>query len=203
PVGVSEPAHLGESPWVMVLPMLLLAFAALVAGYLVNPQWVESFLLIPRHWFTEYAAQALIYQHLELPPFNLTMAVVSNVVAVIGIALAFRFYVRRKQGSAREMSDPLEKAERVYVWLTQKYYLDALYENLIVRRWFYGSLAAVSDWVDRSLVDGLVDLIGGATRNSGKVLALLQTGQVQFYGSVVVFGVIVILLGFLLFGSGV
>jgi len=101
------------------------------------------------------------------------------------------------------MSDPLEKAERVYVWLTQKYYLDALYENLIVRRWFYGSLAAASDWVDRSLVDGLVDLIGGATRNSGKVLALLQTGQVQFYGSVVVFGVIVILLGFLLFGSGV
>ncbi|PKB57520.1 MAG: hypothetical protein BZY73_02850, partial [SAR202 cluster bacterium Casp-Chloro-G3] len=61
----------------------------------------------------------------------------------------------------------------------------------------------VTDWVDRSLVDGLVDMIGGATRNSGKVLAVLQTGQVQFYGSVVVFGVIVILVGFLLFGSGV
>jgi NADH-quinone oxidoreductase subunit L len=159
-------------------------------------------LSIPRHWITEYFARALTYQHLELPPFDITMAVISNVVAITGIALASLLYLRRKQGSGTEMREPLEKLPGVHTLLTQKYYLDRLYENLIVRRWFYGYLAAVSDWVDRSLVDGLVDLIGGTTRNSGKVLALLQTGQVQFYGSVLVFGVIAILVGFLLFGSG-
>ena len=203
PAGVSEHVHLGESPWVMVLPMLMLAFAALVTGYLVNPQWVESILLIPKHWITEYFAQALIHQHLELPPFDITMAIVSNVVAVIGIGLASLLYLRRKEGSGVKMSEPLAKVKPVYVLLTQKYYLDILYENLIVRRLFYGFLVAVTDWVDRHLVDGLVDLIGGATRNSGKVMALLQTGQVQFYGTVLVFGVIAILVGFLLFGSGV
>jgi NADH-quinone oxidoreductase subunit L len=202
PDNVSVHVHLGESPWVMVLPMLLLAFAALVSGYLVNPQGVESFLSIPKHWITEYFAQALTYRHLELPPFDITMAVVSNVVAFIGIALASLLYLRRKQGSPLEMKDPQEKIRPVHALLTQKYYLDALYENLMVRRWFYGYLAAFSDWIDRSLVDGLVDLMGGATRNSGKVLALLQTGQVQFYGSVVVFGVIAILVGFILLGSG-
>jgi len=203
PAGVSEHVHLGESPWVMVLPMLMLAFAALVTGYLVNPQWVESILLIPKHWITEYFAQALIHQHLELPPFDITMAIVSNVVAVIGIGLASLLYLRRKEGSAVEMSEPLAKVKPVYVLLTQKYYLDILYENLIVRRWFYRFLVAVTEWVDRNLVDGMVDLIGGATRNSGKVMALLQTGQVQLYGSVLVFGAIAILVGFLLFGSGV
>jgi NADH-quinone oxidoreductase subunit L len=202
PDNVSDHVHLGESPWVMVLPMVFLAFAALVSGYLVNPQGVESLLSIPRHWITEYFARALTYQHLELPPFDITMAVISNVVAITGIALASLLYLRRKQGSGTEMREPLEKLPGVHTLLTQKYYLDRLYENLIVRRWFYGYLAAVSDWVDRSLLDGLVDLIGGTTRNSGKVLALLQTGQVQFYGSVLVFGVIAILVGFLLFGSG-
>lgn len=203
PAGVSEHVHLGESPWVMVLPMLMLAFAAVVTGYLVNPQWVESFLLIPKHWITEYFAQALLHQHLEVPPFDITMAVISNIVAVMGIALASLLYLRRKKGSALELTDPLARVKPVHVLLTQKYYMDALYENLIVRRWFYGILVAVTDWVDRNLVDGLVDIIGGATRNSGKMIAMLQTGQVQFYGSVVVFGVIVILVGYLLFGSGV
>jgi NADH-quinone oxidoreductase subunit L len=203
PAGVSEHLHLAESPWVMVLPMLLLAFAAVVSGYLVNPQGVESFLSIPRHWFTEYVSEALVFGHPELPAFNLRMAVISTSLAVVGIFTIALLYLRRMKGSAMEMREPLEKVRPVHVLLTQKYYLDALFENLMVRRWFYGFLAALVDWVDRSLVDGLVDLIGGATRNSGKVMALLQTGQVQFYGSVVVFGVIVILVGFLLFGSGV
>jgi NADH-quinone oxidoreductase subunit L len=131
------------------------------------------------------------------------MAVVSNVLALIGIALASLLYLRRRQVRATEFKEPAGKIPAVHVLLTRKYYLDALYEDLMVRRWFYGYLAAVSDWIDRSLVDGLVDLIGGTTRNSGKVLALLQTGQVQFYGIVVVFGVVAILVGFLLFGSGV
>ena len=100
------------------------------------------------------------------------------------------------------MSEPLAKVKPVHVLLTQKYYLDILYENLIVRRWFYGFLVAVTDWVARNLVDGLFDLIGGATRNTGKMMALLQTGQVQFYGSVLVFGAIAIMVGFLFFGSG-
>lgn len=203
PAGVSEHVHLGESPWVMVAPMVILAFAAVVVGYLVNPQWVESFLFIPKHWFTEYVSGALVFGHPELPPFDPAMAVASTGLAAVGIAIVALLYFRQKQGSALEMRDPMEKIKPVHVLLTQKYYLDTLYENLIVRRWFYGFLVTVTDWVDRSLVDGLVDMIGGATRNSGKVLAVLQTGQVQFYGSVVVFGVIVILVGLLLFGSGV
>ena len=134
PANVSEHVHLGESPRVMVVPMLLLAFAALVAGYLVNPQWVESFLLIPKHWITEYVSEALIFGHPELHDFNLNMAVTSTVLAVLGIGLASLLYLRPKGQSAAELKEPLESAKPLHVLLTQKYYLDALYENLIVRR---------------------------------------------------------------------
>ena len=202
PPGVSEQVHLGESPVVMVAPMLVLAVGAVVTGYLVNPQWVESFLLIPKHWFTEYVSLALVQGHLELPAFNFSIAIVSNVAAVVGIALASLLYLRRKQQAAVDLKDPLEIAGPLHELLTQKYYLDALYENWIVRRWFYGWVVGLADWLDRNLVDGLVDAVGGSTRNIGRAVALLQTGQVQFYGIVVLLGSLVILVGFLVLGSG-
>ena len=50
--------------------------------------------------------------------------------------------------------------------------------------------------------DGLVDFIAGVFRNAGRLLAQLQTGQVQFYGAVIVLGVVLILVGYLIFGAG-
>jgi NADH-quinone oxidoreductase subunit L len=203
PIGISEHVHLGESPAVMVAPMVFLAFAAIVTGYLVNPQWVESFLLIPQHWITEYLSEGLAFGHLKVSDFNVGMAVASNVVALVGIVLASLLYLRRREGAGRELQEPLEKAGPVYDLLYRKYYMDELYEDVIVRRWFYRRIAAIADWLDRNLLDGFVDLIGGTFRNSGRALALLQTGQVQFYGTVVVLGSIIILVGYLIFGPGV
>ena len=198
PQSVDDQVHLGESPAVMLAPMLFLAFAAVVAGYLVNPQWVESFLLIPKHWITEYFSHPL---HLEVPSFNLGMAVISNVLAAVGILLAVLLYLFRRRPSAAPRPDPLEKGGPLHALLSQRYYLDALYDDLVVRRWFYAILAAVVDKLDR-ILDDFVDLLGGATRNSGQVIALFQTGQVQFYGAVVVLGTIVILAAYLIFGAG-
>jgi NADH-quinone oxidoreductase subunit L len=200
PQAVSEHVHLGESPVVMIAPMVFLGFAALVAGYLVNPQWVESFLLIPEHWITEYLVSGLAFGDLELHGFNLGMAVASNVVALVGIALASALYLRRRE---REALEPLAKVRPAYTLLSQRYYMDTLYEDIIVRRLFYRGVAAIIDWIDRNLVDGLVDFIGGAFRNSGRVIALVQTGQVQLYGAMVVLGSIIILVGYLIFGPGV
>ncbi|MCH8898746.1 MAG: hypothetical protein IIC33_10680, partial [Chloroflexi bacterium] len=138
----------------------------------------------------------------ELPAFNFSIAIISNVAAAVGIALASLLYLRRKHQAAVDLKDPLEIAGPLHELLTQKYYLDALYENWIVRRWFYGWVVGLADWLDRNLVDGLVDAVGGSTRNIGRAVALLQTGQVQFYGIVVLLGSLVILVGFLVLGSG-
>ena len=80
--------------------------------------------------------------------------------------------------------------------------MDVLYEDLIVRRVFYRWFAAAVDWLDRNVVDWLVDLIAGLVRNFGRLAAQFQTGQVQFYGAVVVLGAVLILLGYLILGSG-
>jgi len=54
------------------------------------------------------------------------------------------------------------------------------------------------DWLDRNIVDGLVDTLGWIFRNLGPIIGRLQTGQVQSYGGVIVFGSLLIILGFLL-----
>ena len=70
PTGVSHHVHLGESPMVMVIPMGILGFSAVVAGWLANPIGVSSiFGLIPSHWLTEYFASGLHDGH-HAPPFQ-------------------------------------------------------------------------------------------------------------------------------------
>ncbi len=203
PAGVSEQVHLDESPAVMVAPLAMLAFAAVVVGYLVNPQWVESVLLIPKHWFTEYVSEALVFGHSALPGFDWGMAIISTAAALAGIGVASLLYLRSGTDTAAELTEPLEKAGPLHKLITQKYYMDALYETLVVRRGFYGVLAAAADWVDREVVDRLVDLVGSVTRNSGRAAAQFQTGQVQFYGTFLLLGAIIIVVGYLIFGPGV
>ena len=200
PSPASDTRHLHESPWVMVVPMMVLGIGAVLAGFLANPQWFDL-AVIPKHWITEFLLHGLEANVLEgalrfgTLDFNPLMALVSTAIALAGIGAAYRLYATR---SGRER-DPLEKAGPVHLLLSQKYYLDALYEGLVVRRIFYRAFAGTVDWLERNLVDGSVDFLGWIFRNFGPlVLSRLQTGQVQTYGAVVALGGLAILLGFLL-----
>jgi len=199
PSGHEGGVHLAESPVVMLLPMLVLGAAAIASGYLANPQW-EQEIGIPRHWITEFLLTGLentvpvLAGHMEIHGFSRWLATVSTIGAVTGIALAASLYMRREAGGR----DPLEAAGRVHTVVAQKYYVDALYEDAVVRNAFYRILAGTVDWLDRNIVDGVVDTLGWIFRNAGPVIGRLQTGQVQSYGGVIVFGSLLIILGFLL-----
>ena len=169
----------------------------MIAGWLANPIGVPSiFGLIPSHWLTEYFASGLHDGH-HAPPFNITIAVISNVVALAGIGLAVLVYAWPRQFTDR---DPLTQSGPVHTVLAQRYYLDHLYEGLIVGRIFYSVVVAITDWVDRNVVDGMVGLVGWISRNVGSLIALAQNGQVQTYPLVAAIGGVVILILYLAFG---
>ena len=197
PTGVSHHVHLGESPLVMVIPMGILGFCAVVAGWIANPIGVHSvFGLIPSHWLTEYFASGLHDGH-HAPPFSIPMAVISNVVAIAGIGLAVLAYAWPRPFTTTE---PLRKGGPLHTLLAQRYYLDDLYEGVIVGRVFYRTVAAITDWIDRNIVDGLVGLIGWISRNIGSLLALVQNGQVQTYPLIAAAGGLVIIILYLALG---
>ena len=190
--------HLHESPFVMVLPMLVLGVIAVFVGYLANPQWTEE-IGIPRHWITGFLADGLGAArggvgHAETLDFSRWMATISTVAALSGIGLALLLYLRRKD----QRADPLEKVKPVHTLLSQKYYMDILYENLVVRKGFYKVIAGTTDWIDSNIVDRAVDTIGWFFRNIGTAIGKFQTGQVQTYATGVAFGVMAIILAFLL-----
>ena len=190
--------HLHESPFVMVLPMLVLGVIAVLVGYLANPQWTEE-IGIPRHWITGFLGDGLsaalgAVGHTETLDFSRWMATISTVAALSGIGLALLLYLRRKD----QRADPLEKVKPVHTLLSQKYYMDTLYENLAVRKGFYKGIAGTTDWIDSNIVDRVVDTIGWFFRNIGTAIGKFQTGQVQTYATGVAFGVMAIILAFLL-----
>ena len=197
PVGVEHHVHLGESPRVMVAPMAFLGVSAVIAGWLANPIGVHSiFGLIPSHWLTDYFASGLHDGH-HAPPFNIAIAVISNVVALAGIGLAALAYAWPRPFVDQ---DPLARGGPVHTLLAQRYYLDHLYEGVIVGRVFYRAVVAVTDWLDRNIVDGIVGLIGWVSRNIGSLIALAQNGQVQTYPLMAAIGGVVIIILYLALG---
>ena len=192
--------HLGESPAVMLLPMALLAVPAVIAGFLINPQWVKVFG-IPKHWVTEFLVSGVeagpmsSVVHLEIPDFNIGMAILSTIIALAGMGMAALLYSRRSDAA----KDPLEVVQPIHGLLSRKYFIDTLYEDLIVRKVFYGGLVAVLDWLDRVVVDGVVESVGFVLRHlAPQAVARLQTGEVQAYGVLLTIGTLIIVVGFLL-----
>ena len=182
----------------MVAPMVVLGLGAVVIGYVINPQWI-NFLTVPVHWVTGFVADGLHVStggegHAELPKFNWAIAGISTAAAVGGSLLGLLVYGLRRDRSR----EPLQLLGPVYTLLSHKYYVDALYEGVIVRRSFYRVFAGLTNWLDRRIVDGFVDLVGWLFRNIGSAIGRLQTGQAQTYATVVALGSLLIVLGFLL-----
>ena len=196
--------HLAESPKVMVAPMLILAVLAVVIGFVANPPLdLGPMSIVPIHWFTHFMGYGPV--EVKIPDFDVLLAVVSTVVALAGIAIAYMMYSRRSQSDAIPTADrkrdrrPLS-ADRVgarfgpiYRLLSAKYYIDELYEGLIVKRAFYGGVALALDWADKNVVDWVVNKIGWFGANIGVPLRQIQTGQIQQYAAAISIGIIVIL----------
>jgi NADH-quinone oxidoreductase subunit L len=72
-----------------------------------------------------------------------------------------------------------------------KFFIDELYYGLIV--WPLKVLAQVCYWIDRWIVDGLVNLLGWIPGVIGSLMRSLQMGLVQFYATAMVLGVVILL----------
>jgi len=184
------PVHLAESPFPMVLPMIILAVPAVIIGFLVNP--IVN-IGIPKHWFTyEFLGKALDYNyhvHTAHHQFDLLLAIVSLSIALLGILLAWAMYKRNPYlapSTLGRVSGP------IYTLLLNKYYFDEAYERFITGKIYYRGIAQISDWIDRNIVDRIVNIVGWLGANFGSLIRELQTGQTQMYATVTSVGIIII-----------
>jgi NADH-quinone oxidoreductase subunit L len=72
-----------------------------------------------------------------------------------------------------------------------KFYFDELYYGLVV--WPLKALAQIFYWIDRWIIDGLVNALGWLPPTIGSLMRSLQMGLVQFYAAAMVLGVVILL----------
>ncbi len=178
-------AHLHESPPVMVFPMLVLAVLAVVSGAWNITGGFNAFL---GEGETQGFFQGLfgIFTHSALPAIAL-------IVALLGIFLAYAVY-----GAKWLAAENIGRTFRpLYTLFSHKYYLDDLYENIIVRKLLLGGLFAGLQKADTMGVDGAVNGAACSTRFLGRLASYLQNGQVQAYALAIGIGVVAIILAVL------
>ena len=120
---------------------------------------------------------------------ELTLMVVSSAIALAGIAIAAFIWLKRRE-IAGAMARNYPGLHRL---LLNKYYVDEVYESMVVQPIRVGSQDALWRGVDVRVIDGAVNGAGAVVAGSSAVLRRLQTGSVRAYASSMFIGVVVIL----------
>jgi len=182
--------HVHESPNVMLVPLYILAFLALVGGYIGLPKalaggaWFEHFLA-PALAAAEHAAEGTHhYSHAT----EYILLLVSVIAALVGIAIAYSFYIKHPERPKKLAT----KAATPYRILVNKYYVDEIYDYGIVKPLYVLSLIFWKIF-DVRFVDGAVNGIAGFFGNVSERFRILQTGLVRNYILSFVVGVILIM----------
>ncbi|OAM15554.1 NADH-quinone oxidoreductase subunit L [Eikenella corrodens] len=185
-----------ESPWVVTLPLILLAIPSVIIGYIaIEPMLYGDFF------------KDVIYVNHELHPvmhimkeeFHGAMAMVSHslhtpvlYLAIGGVLAAWFLYVK-----APQLPTKIAQTFRpVYVLFENKYYLDNIYFAVFAKgtralgTFFWKAVDTAI--IDNGLVNGAAKLVGAV---AGQVRRL-QTGFIYTYAAAMVSGVLVLIVVF-------
>ncbi len=184
--------HVHESPLVMTGPLMVLACGAVLAGFVFHEQllgadwkafWGDAIMVAP--------GNHILHDMEEVPAL---VAFAPTVLGVLGIALAYLFYMFRP-------GIPVALAARfggVYRFLLNKWYFDELYDAIFVQP--MARLARRLWRVDGEVIDGLPNGVASLTAAGSGQIVRLQTGSIAQYAFVMLIGVVALVSVFLIFG---
>ncbi|MEM8679411.1 MAG: NADH-quinone oxidoreductase subunit L [Planctomycetota bacterium] len=188
--------HAHESPPSMWLPLAILAGFALMIGWVMHTtQAFDDFLK-----FTPSLSTPAVVATPGPGVFHLDVALTSTAVAFLGLGLASFLYLGGTS-EANALSRLFSSAwlGAPYRLARGKFYWDEIYAACIVKplEWF----AALSYFLDRYLVDGLVNLMGWIPKAFGASVRGLHMGFVPFYSLAMVVGLLTLLFARVLWGG--
>jgi NADH-quinone oxidoreductase subunit L len=160
-----------DPPAVMMLPLWILALLSLGVGI---------YSTVTGHFLAFGPAEG------EHAPGWLTPAAVG--VAIAGIVLAWLVYQRRTIDAGRLAGafGPIRTAA------LNKFWIDDIYEGILALALL--ALSRIVGWLDRYLVDGVLNVVSAWTVSAGGLLRMVQTGRAQDYVYGVAVGVLIVIL---------
>lgn len=190
--------HPHESPKVMTIPLIVLAILSVIGGFVGIP---EVFSGEHGNQFHNWLAPIFKDADRKLMHFGLhshfeeiLLMVISVIGATASILLARYIYLKKPEIAVRTAS----RFKGLYNLLWNKYYVDEIYDLLVVNPIVTVSRNVLWKIADNKIIDGtvngaakLIDIISATIRK-------IQTGVAQLYALVMVLGIAVALLWIIL-----
>ena len=189
--------HAHESPWVMMVPLMILAFGAVVAGFVFKGYFIgDSYKEFWGPALVEGPNNHIMHAMHEVPGW---VGWAPFIAMTSGFALSYLYYivVPSLPGLTAKVFKP------IYLFLLNKWYFDELYDCIFVRPTFW--LGRVlwkqgdGDIIDRLGPDGIASRVLWTT---GRIVKL-QTGYVYHYAFAMLIGVALLVTWFMFYGGAV
>lgn len=183
--------HLHESPWVVTLPLIVLAIPSIGAGWLIGPILFGNYFgstiqIMPQH---EAMARMSLEYHGILAMMTHALTTIPFWLSVGGIVTAWYFYLVRTDlpGKIKKAAGPLS------ILLERKYFIDEFYS------WFFASGArglgrGLWKFGDVKVIDGF--FVNGTARVVAATAVLMrrfQSGYIYHYAFTMIVGVFVLM----------
>lgn len=162
-----------ESPLVMTIPLMILAFGAAFSGFLPFNELVTS--------------DGLPFE----AHINYSVAIPSVLIGIAGILIAYVMY--RKESLIPEKAAVAFGA--FYRGAYHKFYMDELY-LFVTHKIIFRYISQPVAWFDRNIVDGTMNLIGYSIEKASYLIKGFQSGRVQQYGYVFITGAVALVIIF-------
>jgi NADH-quinone oxidoreductase subunit L len=180
-----HPVH--ESPWIMLLPLVVLAILSVIGGWVGIPAALSGHDEIGRFLspvFSTAAEAATTSTALELG-----LAVVSVLVAFLGLYIAYLFYYR-KPGTADALAQRFRSA---YALIANKYWVDEIYHAFLVNPLLMFTRGIVELIFERAVVNGSARASAMTVRGLGWATRTQISGNIRSYAGWLAAGAAVIL----------
>jgi len=182
--------HVHESPWVVTLPLVVLAFFSLVIGWpTIGPLLFGDFFGAAIYVLPAHDVLGQLGEGYHGPWAFLLHGLMAPVVwiAFAGVATAWYLYLKNPLLPAHIE----QRFKTIYRVLVNKYYFDWFNENVIAR---FSLLLGLGLWRggDVAIIDGVV--IDGTARSIGRfagIVRRLETGYLYHYAFAMVIGLVV------------
>ncbi|VXD17864.1 NAD(P)H-quinone oxidoreductase subunit F [Planktothrix paucivesiculata] len=162
-----------EVPWPMAVPLVSMTILTLLVPLMLQQwqlllSWTAPLVEVPPTGFAEIVRQATV-----------PLLVMSG---MIGVTIGAAIYLYGMGSKPYKL--PWKGLQDLFAY---DFYIDRIYDLTVVL--FVNRISAFSAWIDRYIIDGIVNVFGLATLFSGEGLKYSISGQSQFYLLTIALGV--------------
>jgi len=165
--------HLHESPIAMTLPLMVLAFFAVVAGFIGIPELFAPNAHALEHFLAPVFAGSAALAHAHHIEHATEWILMGTATTIILIVIVYAITKFKKY----ENAEPNTGIAKV---LENKWYIDELYDTVIVKP-LYWFASVLKNSVEKLVIDGAVNGVGKLVGYGSRQFRLLQSGQVGSY----------------------